>query len=297
MELTDKISRKLRLRQMLDHRKQLGEGLHPIYVEYPVVPRVRYGTKAGPHPALAKLVEGSRENARQLLKSFAAHADKLAAIPVSRPSDDRAPHWTNGWMQGLDSAALYAMPGILGSRLYVEIGSGNSTKFVRRSVDDGTSAVRIVSIDPAPRAGIDALCDEVIRKPLEDVDLAVFNQLEAGDILVVDNSHYCFQNSDVTVVFLDIIPQLKPGVVIYIDDIFLPFDYPEDWLNRFYSEQYLLAAMLLADAGRRYEVLFPGYFCYVDPEMKAEADRFWQAVGLPQFAEVRSNGFWLRVRG
>jgi len=61
---------------------------------------------------------------------------------------------------------------------------------------------------------------------------------------MVDNSHRCFQNSDVTVVFLDVLPRLRSGVIIYIDDVYLPYDYPPEWSMRYYSEQYLLAVVV-----------------------------------------------------
>ena len=48
----------------------------------------------------------------------------------------------------------------------VEVGSGYSTKFARRAIDDHSLRSRITSIDPAPRAEIDGLCDSVIRGPL-----------------------------------------------------------------------------------------------------------------------------------
>jgi len=45
-----------------------------------------------------------------------------------------------------------------------------------------------------------------------------------------------FQNSDATVFFLDVLPRLKPGVVVHVHDIFWPFDYPSIWRARYYSE-------------------------------------------------------------
>jgi len=62
----------------------------------------------------------------------------------------------------------------------MEIGSGNSTKFVARAKRDGALSARIVSIDPQPRAEVDRLCDEVIRAPLETVVIAPFNQLKSN---------------------------------------------------------------------------------------------------------------------
>ena len=64
-------------------------------------------------------------------------------------------------------------------------------------------------------------------------------------MLFIDSSHRSFTNSDVTAFYLDILPRLKSGVLIHIHDVFLPYDYPPEWSDRFYNEQYLLACVLL----------------------------------------------------
>jgi hypothetical protein len=55
-------------------------------------------------------------------------------------------------------------------------------------------------------------------------------------------------------------------VIVHIHDIYLPYDYPQDMCDRFYSEQYVLAALLLANPAR-YELLFPGIFVSEDKEL------------------------------
>eukprot|EP00741_Cyanophora_paradoxa_P020625 tig00021281_g19908.t1 len=44
----------------------------------------------------------------------------------------------------------------------------------------------------------------------------------------------------------DVLPRLKPGVIIGFHDIFLPFHYPERWVRDhfFTNEQYVLQAFL-----------------------------------------------------
>ena len=57
--------------------------------------------------------------------------------------------------------------------------------------------------------------------------------------------------------YLEILPRLKPGVLVHVHDIFLPADYPRDAvLNRlwFWSEQYLLQAFLTFNP--KFEVLW-----------------------------------------
>jgi len=63
-------------------------------------------------------------------------------------------------------------------RVYFEIGSGNSTKFARHAIKLGGLQTKVISVDPHPRAEIDALCDEDIRMPLEDSDHRIFSILQ-----------------------------------------------------------------------------------------------------------------------
>jgi hypothetical protein len=54
---------------------------------------------------------------------------------------------------------------------------------------------------------------------LESCDLAIFDQLAAGDVLFF-GSHSAFPNSDVVVMFFfEVMPRLKPGVMVHIHDI------------------------------------------------------------------------------
>jgi len=151
----------------------------------------------------------------------------------------------------------------------------------------------LISLDPEPRREIDRLCDEVIRERLETVDLDLFDHLEAGDILFIDGSHRCFMDSDVTVAFLDILPRLAPGVIVHFHDIFLPYDYPAAWGERYYSEQYLLACFLLAET-KLFRILFPNWFIGRDAELTAVLDPLFTRPEM-QGVEPRGGSFWLEI--
>src|SRR5262249_2682880 len=87
----------------------------------------------------------------------------------------------------------------------------------------------------------------IIESPLQEVPLSPFQDLEAGDILFIDSTHVVRFDSDVVYEILEILPVLKPGVVIHVHDIFLPNDYPNEWLKEsrfFWTEQYMLQAFL-----------------------------------------------------
>jgi hypothetical protein len=265
-----------------------------IYLDYPVNPTPRYGYGKPLHGLIYELLDKNRSKYEETINTFVPYGEQLRSISIAKPADPTEPFWKNGWVEDLDPVSLYCFPSLLNSKLYLEIGSGNSTKFVRKSIQQNNLKTRIVSIDPHPRAEIDALCDELIRRPLEETDPLLFDELGAGDILMIDNSHRCFQNSDVTVVFLEILPRLKPGVLIYIDDVYWPCDYPPGWKYRYYSEQYLLAVLLLADTSR-YEVILPCQFVANNAHLAGVIDTFWDQIRLK---DVRGfgNGFWMVVK-
>jgi hypothetical protein len=283
------------LRGLGRHIDVVNRGDQAIYLDYPVHATTRYGWGRPSHPGLHSLLAERRDACRAMLAKLESASEGLARIPRAAATD-RDPCWDNGHMSGLDAATLYYFPQLFGTARYLEVGSGNSTKFVRRSVEDFGLSTTITSIDPSPRSDVDGVCDEVIRTGLEDAPLEIFDALGPNDILMLDGSHRCFQNSDVTVAFLDVLPRLRAGVIVFIHDIFLPDDYPEVWRSRYYSEQYMLAVLLTADVGRRYEIVFPGHFCETDAELGPETARVWRRIG-PKGLESQSSCLWLRVRG
>ncbi|MEX0665920.1 MAG: class I SAM-dependent methyltransferase [Acidimicrobiia bacterium] len=255
------------------------------------MPKPRWGHGSPTNHALNEIIGRNRPQYTAILQSVLAQRERLTAIPVHAPKSSPEPRWINGALPGLDAAVLYSMMVEHRPATYLEVGSGQSTKFARRACRDHGLATRIVSIDPAPHAEIDDLCDQVHRSGLEDVDLGLFDQLGPGDILFVDNSHRCLQNSDVTVTFLDVLPALRPGVLVHLHDIFLPDDYPLEIADQFYSEQYLLAAALLAE-GPHLQILMPNWYVAADAELRAILDPLWDH---PGFEAVQRHGasFWM----
>lgn len=265
----------------------------PIFIDHPIRPEPRFGYGRPEHPGIKALLEANRDHYAELLGAFAGHAPRLAAIPVHGRTAGTTPYWDNGWLPPLDALALYGFIERMRPLRYVEIGSGNSTKFARYAIDENALGTRITSIDPAPRAHIDALCDEVIRTPLERTDLAVFSELGAGDIVFFDGSHRILMGSDVTVFFFEVLPRLRPGVLVHIHDVMLPADYPPDWRWRYYSEQYLLAAILLANPAL-FDIEWPSAFINGDTEFCARINRLWEKIEVTE--EYRPASCWLRIK-
>ncbi len=262
-----------------------------IQLDYPVRPRPRFGFGRPSHPELAALLDGHRDRYAVHLRRASALSDELARIPVEASADPTEPFWRNPSLPGLDAAALYSLLVHEDPVTYLEVGSGTSTTFARRAIADHGLRTRIVSIDAHPRAEIDAICDEVVRSPLEEADLAVFDTVGPGDVVFVDNFHRASANSDATVVFLEVLPRLAAGVLVEIHDIYLPDDYPPEWNDRFYNEQYVLAGFLLGGE-QGFTTELPNWFVSTDAELSAILAPLW--AGLGDF-EHHGGSFWLRM--
>ena len=194
--------------------------------------RPRWGEE-GNHPPIPMLMQWFAEYAedyRNILADMTASREALASIALDYdPAMVPEPAWRGIALNPIDSAAIYAIVQRSKPRRYMEIGSGASTSFAYRAIRDAGLNTTIISIDPEPRSEIDAICDSVIRDGLETCDVSIFDQLEADDILFLDGSHRAFMNSDVTVFFIDVLPRIKPGVIIHVHDILLPWDYPDSF--------------------------------------------------------------------
>lgn len=254
----------------------------------------RWGYGKPPHPILIKLFEEGIPLYHETLALFTEFRAAYEQIPIENSDqiDLAEPYWLNDWLPGLDALSLYCLIGLHKPSRYIEIGSGNSTKFARKSIVDNDLSTRIISIDPKPRVEIDAITDRVIRLPLEEINIGLFDCLEKNDILFIDNSHRSFMNSDVTVSFIDIIPRLQSGVLVSIHDIFLPYDYPPHWSHRFYNEQYLLAAYLLAK-GNLLEIYLPcGFISHNDSLSRVARSLLSKLIGV----SYAGGAFWMKIK-
>lgn len=263
-------------------------------VDYPYRAQSRYGAGRPAHPELAAIIGAGRERYLDLLDEFAPLQLDFDDVPRTGSYDTTTPFWLNAWFSPLDAIALTGLLRKHAPTRFVEIGSGMSTKYARRAIDRYGLPTQLTSIDPQPRNRVDALCDEVIRQPLERCDLALFGQLAAGDVVFLDSSHRSFQGSDVTVFFLEILPRLAPGVIVHIHDVYLPEDYIAGHARRLWNEQYLLGTALLFGA-ERFEILFPSWFVRRDPDLIAHADGLFRKGPMSEL-DLYGASFWMRLR-
>lgn len=138
-------------------------------------------------------------------------------------------------------------------RRIVEIGSGSSTLVALEAIaanrqDDSAYACEMTCIEPFENPWLDRLPDvHVVRRQVELLDTSLFGALQADDILFVDSSHAIRPRGDVLFEYLQVLPILKPGVLVHIHDIYTPSQYPYQYLfvdGRQWNEQYLVEAFL-----------------------------------------------------
>lgn len=278
--------------------KQIYRFLNPkfqnLFLDYKVEFKPRYGHGLPPHSELYSIINNNRGGYKDLLNKALSLKESIWTIKDSKnETDTTKPVWNNGFLPGLDIIGIYTLLTEFKPKKYIEIGSGNSTKVAYKAKKENNLDTKIISIDPMPRAEIDNLADVVIRKPFENIDLNILEELNENDILFVDNSHRILPNSDAMVFFMEILPRLKKGVIVHIHDIYLPYDYPQFMCDRFYSEQYGLAMYLLANP-KKYQTILPNYFIFEDKELSELIAPIWNHPNL-KGVEQHGGSYWLKI--
>ena len=214
------------------------------------------------------------ESQRALLKEFAKF---YAELPFT---ESKQPHlryyFDNPAYCHSDGICLYAMIRHLRPQRIIEVGSGFSSAlmhdvrelfFTGKNLMGGggkINSLHITHIEPYPallhsllkQSDIDSHSTHILPHRLQEIDIRIFEELEANDILFIDSTHIAKINSDVNRIFFEILPRLKRGVYIHFHDIFYPFSYPNDWLRdkNSWNEAYVLRAFLSFNAA--FEIVF-----------------------------------------
>lgn len=165
-----------------------------------------------------------------------------------------------------EAEVLYATVRSTRPRRIIEIGCGITTLIIAEALadarlDDPAYEWQYTCVEPFrpeylrdPPAQVSEFLDEPVQKLSPDR----VAQLEAGDILFIDSTHVVRAQSDVLHEIMALLPVLRPGVMVHVHDIFLPYDYPSQWMHEsrfFWGEQYMLYAYLLGNPG--IEVVLP----------------------------------------
>ena len=268
-------------------------GFHvtPVHFYQPIPDTQLLSETLWSHPSELAGIDMNDAMQLDLLRNhFPKFRQEYERFPTKPPEGQTQFYLGNGPFDHADALGAYCMVRHFQPRLIIEVGSGFSSLLLGQAAAKNKSS-QLICIEPFPREflrdGFPGL-QSLIDKKVQDVDLEFFSQLESGDILFIDSSHTVKIGGDVNYLFLEVLPRLKPGVIVHVHDIFLPFDYRRDWVLdefRFWTEQYLLQAFLTFNS--EFEVLLAnGYLHhYHRSDLKT---------AYPSLTSWGGGSFWMR---
>jgi predicted O-methyltransferase YrrM len=201
-------------------------------------------------PPAIRGVDLNEERQLELLKVFSSLYREHPFAPDNFPQRYvfENPNYSYG-----DAIVLYCMIRHLSPRRIVEVGSGYSS-CAMLDVNElfFADSIACTFIDPYPELlrrllkRSDLTRTRILGQTVQDVELGVFRELQASDILFIDSSHVTKTGSDVNYIFFKILPILNEGVYVHFHDVFYPFEYPRGWVfeGRAWNEAYMLRAFL-----------------------------------------------------
>jgi predicted O-methyltransferase YrrM len=239
--------------------------------------------------------KGQMELLAELVSKFKREYDSFPKKKTAVPHEFS---FENDSFGPVDAEVLYCMVRHLKPSKILEIGSGNSTYISAKAAvinKEQGSDCELVCIEPFPnvvlRKGFPGLSRLIVR-PMQEVPLAEFESLGENDILFIDSSHMLKMGSDVQRIYLEVLPVLKKGVVVHIHDIFLPAEYPRQWVmehRMFWNEQYLLQAFLTFN--ERFRVLWAGSYMHL-----VHGEELGRAFKSFDPRKNRPGSFWMKRR-
>jgi predicted O-methyltransferase YrrM len=205
-----------------------------------------------------------------------AELGRQSELPVADgPTGDRRDyHAANEMYSRLDAWMLQALLRHFRPKRMVEVGSGWSTLLSARvNREHLEGSMELTCIEPYPPEFLDAEVEgvsRIIASQVERLPLDPFFELSDGDVLFIDSSHTVKTGGDVVFLLQEVVPRLASGVVVHFHDIFLPWDYPSEWVfsGRAWNEQYLVRAFLSFNSAFRI-LLGVGWLSYYRPDALA----------------------------
>ena len=276
-------------------RRWERRGFHvtPVHFYKPIPDTQSLPETLWTHPSDLAGVEMNETTQLELLREhIPKFRDEYEQLPTSSPGREKGFYVNNTLFGGVDALVAYCMVRHFKPRTIIEVGSGFSSLVLGQAAERNKRA-GLICIEPFPREflreGFPGL-RSLIEKKVQDIELEFFSQLESDDILFIDSSHTVKIGSDVNYLFLEVLPRLRPGVIVHVHDIFLPFEYRRDWVLdelRFWTEQYLLQAFLAFNS--EFEVLMANSYLkhYHEEDLKA---------AFPTLSRWEGGSFWMRRR-
>jgi glycosyltransferase involved in cell wall biosynthesis len=227
---------------------------------------------------------------------------EFAVFPERSPSADyHGFYLINGGYMAVDGHLYYSLVRHLKPRRIVETGCGMSSLLcstaLARNEEEGAQPCVYTCIEPYPQPYL--LQNPLMKvndlrvEKIQNTPLAIFEELEAGDILFIDTSHALRMGGDVQQIYCEILPRLKPGVHVHVHDISLPCQYPRTYhedMQYFWNEQYILQAYLTNNAKAR--IAWAGNWLRLQDESRFDRAFPEFKVMRKDFPQSEPTAFW-----
>ena len=193
-----------------------------------------------------------------LVQTFKKYYDEL---PFSENKSVNRYYFKNIFFSYTDGIILYSIIRHFKPTRIIEVGSGFSSALMLDTSGLFKLNLKLTFIEPYPKrlksllTKTDKKNIEIKEAKIQDIDISNFKILEKNDILFIDSTHISKTGSDVNFILFNILPILKPGVLIHFHDIFFPFEYSKNWVyqGRSWNESYILRAFLMNN--NNYEII------------------------------------------
>jgi hypothetical protein len=211
--------------------------------------------------------------------------DFLEQLVVYKAECDNLPSFNEVTAEGyglgfgeIEAYLLHCIIRHLKPSLIIEVGSGVSTYFTLNAIQmnsrEDNSDAEVICIEPYPLPKLKELVNKnrvvLLQKEVQDIEIGLFQRLEENDILFIDSTHVSKVDSDVNWLYLEVLPNLRKGVLIQIHDIPYPYltfmpEHPLFNYSLLWNEAALVKAFLTYNTV--FEVLMcQSYLHYESPE-------------------------------
>lgn len=231
----------------------------------------------------------------KLLSEMAEKFSKECVWPKNATSNPEEFYWSNNCFSFQCASLLHYMIRNYKPSRIIEIGSGLSSMVINNAININKkeeSQCIYEIVDPFPSATTKTLSNlsKINITKVEELDKSFFESLDSGDILFIDSGHVVKTGGDVNFLILDVLPILKPGVIIHFHDICMPAEYNKIYFTNpsfrvLWTESYLLQAFLAFN--NEFEVL--GAVSYLNINYPESFKKIF-----PNDPGGNSGSFWMR---
>jgi hypothetical protein len=274
--------------------------LNDYYSPLPVLSDLKKNISRWNRPSSLAGVRYNLPRSKTIFREMmATYFDEFNRLPAYRDISNKGfgPGYTE-----IDALTLYLMLRQHKPRRYLEVGSGVSTYYCSLAAAQNEKEgypLRVECLEPYPYDQLYTIPGIHVQvTEAQNTELALFQTLEADDVLFIDSSHVVKIDGDVSYLYLEVLPSLKPGVLVHIHDVPFPYNIPypaTHWIMErawpmYWTEAMLLQAFLCFN--ERFEII-------LSLPMLRHFDEAFLRRQIPDYQPIKENpntfsSLWLR---